>query len=278
MSNEQCKDCAAMSAIITCQNASFGYDGHIVVSGLNFTVEDADYLCIAGENGSGKSTLVKGLLQLIKPMGGTITYSAELGRVHHRDAIGYLSQASVVKKDFPAGVYETVLSGNVARMGLRPFYFRKEKQAAQENMKRLGIADLKERCYRELSGGQQRRVLLARALCAISGVSQTQGERAQGERAQKVLVLDEPAAGLDPLAAGNLYDLLKNINQELGITIIMVSHDVEAAMMYAKHILHLDQGHCFFGVTAEYRVTDFCRQFTGGNRNEQYRYNLSGNV
>jgi zinc transport system ATP-binding protein len=169
-------------------------------------------------------------------------------------------------------------------MGLRPFYSRRDTQKAKENMRLLGSADLKDRCYRELSGGQQRRVLLARALCAISGDSvsgdSVSGDsiQAQGEAAQKLLVLDEPAAGLDPLAAGNLYELLRKINQELGITIIMVSHDIEAAMVYAKHILHLDQRQCFFGVTGEYRVTDFCRQFTGGTRNEQYLYNVSGNV
>jgi zinc transport system ATP-binding protein len=240
-----------MSDVITCQNAAFGYDGHIVVSGLTFTIQGGDYLCIAGENGSGKSTVVKGLLRLIKPIQGTVTDAAAI-----YDAIGYLSQASVAKKDFPAGVFEIVLSGNLGKMGLHPFYSRKEKKAAEENLERLGIADLKETCYRELSGGQQRRVLLARALCGVS----------PGER--KLLILDEPLAGLDPLVSGALYRLLQKINQEMGITIIMVSHDIAAAIMYAKQVLHLDHGRSFFGTADEYMRSDFYRQFTGGRNNE----------
>jgi zinc transport system ATP-binding protein len=204
---------------ITCQNVSFGYDGHIIVRDLTVSIPQGDYFCIVGENGSGKSTLVKGLLGLIGPIEGT----AALGGEIKKKEIGYLSQQAAAKKDFPASAYEIVLSGNLGAMGFRAFYSRREKQRAEENLKRLEITDLKERCYRELSGGQQRRVLLARALCA----------------AQKLLVLDEPAAGLDPLATADLYRLLKKINQDMGITIIMVSHDIEAAKKYAAHILNL---------------------------------------
>ncbi|MDR1933548.1 MAG: metal ABC transporter ATP-binding protein [Spirochaetales bacterium] len=227
-------------ALLTAAGAAFGYDGHMVVRDLDFTVNRKDYLCIVGENGSGKSTLVKGILRLIAPMQGSITFGAGITR----NEIGYLCQQPAVKKDFPAGVYEVVLSGNSGAMGLRPFYTRKEKQAAAENMRRLGIADLRERCFRELSGGQQRRVLLARALCA----------------SRKLLVLDEPAAGLDPPGTAIVYNLLKKINQEMDVTIIMVSHDIEAAAEYSRKILHLKNKQYFFGDAAEYMQSDERRQ------------------
>jgi zinc transport system ATP-binding protein len=229
--------------LIACRDVSFGYDGHIVVRELDFAVQAEDYLCIVGENGSGKSTLIKGLLRLLNPVRGTIVYDKEItGKT-----TGYLPQQAVVKKDFPAGVYEIVLQGFLGSMGLRPFYSRREKQRAEENMERLGIGHLKEHCYRELSGGQQRRVLLARALCA----------------AQKLLVLDEPAAGLDPLVTADVYKLLKKINREMGITIIMVSHDIRTAAAYAKHILHLENRQSFFGTADEYPDSVFGRKFLG---------------
>jgi zinc transport system ATP-binding protein len=225
--------------VISAINAAFGYDGHIVVRELNFSAAKGDYLCVVGENGSGKSTLIKGILRLINPMEGSIRFSAEISQ----NGIGYLSQQAAAKKDFPAGVYEIVLSGNLGGMGLRPFYSHKEKQSAEENMERLGIAGLRDRCFRELSGGQQRRALIARALCAGSGL----------------LVLDEPAAGLDPLITAEVYGLLEKLNRELGLAIIMVSHDIEAALKYARNILHLKKlapdgvnSPCYFGSAAEY--------------------------
>jgi zinc transport system ATP-binding protein len=207
-------------AIITCQNAAFGYDGLAIINGLDFTVNAGDYLCIVGKNGSGKSTLIKGMLRLLNPLRGEISFCSGF----KRENSGYLSQETAVKKDFPAGVFEIVISGAVGGMGLRPFYSLKEKRRALENMDHLGIANLKSRSFSELSGGQQRRVLIGRALCAT----------------EQLLVLDEPAAGLDPLATVELYTLLQKINSEMGITIIMVSHDIEATEKYATKILHME--------------------------------------
>ena len=226
--------------LIKGQNVSFGYDGHIVVRDLDFSVDHGDFICIAGENGSGKTTLLKGLLRLIAPMEGTISFSDELKQT----GTGYLSQEAVAKKDFPAGVFEIALSGNIGKMKMRPFYTGAEKNSAEENLKRLGIADLKNRCFRELSGGQQRRVLLARSLCA----------------AEKLLVLDEPFSGLDPLISAELYALLKKINREMGITIIMVSHDIEAANCATK-VLHLQKRQLFFGSMEDYRNSETGKRF-----------------
>jgi zinc transport system ATP-binding protein len=226
--------------LINCQNLSYGYDGHIAVSGLNFFVQAGDFLLVAGENGSGKSTLIKGLLRLIAPMEGTITFAPEFAR----SRIGYLSQQTAAKQDFPAGVFEIALSGHLGKKGLWSFYTRAEKQKAEENLRLLGIAELKGRCFRDLSGGQQRRVLLARSLCA----------------AEKLLVLDEPFAGLDPLISAELYRLLAKINRETGMAIIMASHDIEAAGCAAK-VLHLQKRQLFFGSMEDYLSSETGKKF-----------------
>ena len=230
--------------LITCKNVSFAYDGVTAVRDLNFSVAQRDYLCVVGENGAGKSTLISGLLRLKKPFSGTICMGGGL----LPGEIGYLPQQTAIQKDFPASVYEVVLSGCLNRLGAKPFYTRAEKALADENLRRMEIENLKNRCYRELSGGQQQRVLLARALCAT----------------KKVILLDEPAAGLDPVVTQNLYELIRQINEDMGITIIMVSHDIHAAVQYAKHILHLCHSQLFFGTTEDYRNSEVGSRFIGG--------------
>ncbi|MDR3170571.1 MAG: metal ABC transporter ATP-binding protein [Treponema sp.] len=225
-------------AFITVEDISFAYDGNVVVQGLNFSVDPGDYFCIVGENGSGKSTLVKGILGLIHPVQGSVKRGEGI-KTHE---IGYLPQQRAAQKDFPAGVYEVVLSGRLSTRGIRPFYSRTDKDAAEKNLERLGIADIRNRCYRDLSGGQQQRVLLARSLCA----------------APKLLVLDEPAAGLDPVVSTEVYHLL-----ETGITIIMVSHDIAGVLRYANKILHLHKEALFFGSPGAYTRSELGRRFLG---------------
>ena len=216
---------------LTCQNLSVGYDGRPVLQGLNFEVSAGDYLCIVGENGSGKSTLMKTILGLQTPIGGTVLTGDGL----RKNEIGYLPQQTQVQKDFPASVKEIVLSGCQGRCGRRPFYSKKEKRLAADAMDKMRISQLAGRCYRELSGGQQQRVLLARALCAT----------------RKMLLLDEPVSGLDPKVTVEMYELIESLNQEDGITVIMISHDLSAALRYASHILHIDDS-VFFGTKADY--------------------------
>ena len=251
--------------IISCQNLSLGYDGKAVIRDLTFQVEHGDYLWVVGENGSGKSTLIKGILRLLSPLNPPnsnegITFCEEL----KQGRIGYLPQQIALKKDFPAGVYEIVLSGNLGGMGLRPFYNTKEKRLAEEAMEQLGITDLRENCFRELSGGQQRRVLLARALCAAQTKTKSGGyDHKEINASCRLLVLDEPAASLDPLVTSEVYDLLNTLNQKTGISIIMVSHDTNAASKYAKHILHLEEGQGFFSTTTEYLSSERGKKFFG---------------
>ncbi len=230
-------------AQLTCQNLSVGYDGRPVLQGLNFEVSAGDYLCIVGENGSGKSTLMKTILSLQAPIGGTVLTGDGL----RKNEIGYLPQQTQVQKDFPASVKEIVLSGCQGRCGRRPFYSKKEKRLAADAMDKMRISQLAGRCYRELSGGQQQRVLLARALCAT----------------RKMLLLDEPVSGLDPKVTVEMYELIESLNQEDGITVIMISHDLSAALRYASHILHIDDS-VFFGTKADYLRSPQGKLFDSG--------------
>lgn len=230
-------------SLIDCKNLELAYDNKTVLSDLSFEINRGDYLCIVGENGSGKSTLMKALLGLIKPVSGKISFCC----AKHSE-IGYLPQQTDIQRDFPASVYEVVISGTLGKRGLSPFYSKKEKDLAKKNMELLGISDLSKNSYQDLSGGQQQRVLLARAMCATT----------------TLLLLDEPVAGLDPIVTAEMYKIIKELNEK-GITIIMISHDISAATEYASHILHLKHGSFFFGKTDEYISNDISSKFIGGD-------------
>ena len=198
---------------IKCNDLDIGYDGKTVVSGLNFEINDGDYLCIVGENGSGKTTLMKTLLGLVPLLGGSI-------QGLNKNDIGYLPQISDIQKDFPATVEEVVLSGTK-----KLFYRKKEKDLIRFNLERLNIANLSKCKFSELSGGQRQRVLLARALCA----------------SKKILLLDEPVSGLDPKAAAMMYEIINKLNKEDGMTIIMISHDLNGSLKYASNVLNVGE-------------------------------------
>ncbi|MCI6090474.1 MAG: ATP-binding cassette domain-containing protein [Erysipelotrichaceae bacterium] len=198
---------------IKCIDLDIGYDGKAVVSGLNLKINDGDYLCIVGENGSGKTTLMKTLLGLIPLLGGSI-------QGLNKNDIGYLPQISDIQKDFPATVEEVVLSGTK-----KLFYRKKEKDLMRFNLERLNIANLSKCKFSELSGGQRQRVLLARALCA----------------SKKILLLDEPVSGLDPKATAMMYEIINKLNKEDGMTIIMISHDLNGSLKYASNVLNVGE-------------------------------------
>lgn len=233
-------------SLLTIKDLSLGYDSNTILEGLNFAVDEGNYLCIVGENGAGKTTLMKTLLGLQEHKQGQIVFGNGL----KKKEIGYLPQQSEIQRDFPATVQEIVLSGFIGQMGLRPFYSKKEKEIAKNNMERMGIYALKDHCYRELSGGQQQRVLLARALCAT----------------KKILLLDEPVAGLDPKVTTEMYSEIEQLNGD-GITIIMISHDIASAVKYASHILHIGK-EIFFGTKSDYLESSIGKYFVG---REEYR-------
>ena len=219
-------------AILSCKNLNVQYDNQVALKDVNFDLEDGDYLCIIGDNGSGKSTLMKSILGLVTPKSGSIQYGAQL----KNHDIGYLPQQTIVQRDFPASVYEVVLSGCLNKRWRRPFYSKEEKQRAINNLKKLKIEHLKNKCYRDLSGGQQQRVLIARALCA----------------SEKILLLDEPVTGLDPVTTKHLYDIIEELNRDYKMSIIMVTHDMNSGLEHATKILRLNKEVVFYGTPDEY--------------------------
>lgn len=227
--------------LLSCRDVSLGYEGQPIWEHLDFQVCAGDYVCIVGENGSGKSTLLKSLLGLLKPLHGSITMAPSLAS----GAIGYLPQQTRAQRDFPATVYEVVLSGFLNGKKHRFFYSSAEKSRALMNLGKLGVLELKDRCYRELSGGQQQRVLLARALCAT----------------RKMLLLDEPVSGLDPAASAEMYRIIGRLNREDGVTVVMISHDLQAALDHASHVLYLGQ-QTFFGTRQAFLETELARRYS----------------
>lgn len=227
--------------LIVCRDASLGYEGQSVLAHLDLTIRAGDYLCIVGDNGSGKSTLLRGLLGLLSPQSGEILRAPEL----RQGAVGYLPQQTRAQRDFPATVLEVVLSGCLNRRGLHFLYTPAQRSETMMNLGKLGILELKDACYRDLSGGQQQRVLLARALCA----------------AKSLLILDEPITGLDPAAAQDLYKTLAYLNEKEGMAIVMVTHDLKAALKSARTVLHIGRSGLFSGTKADYLASPQGRRF-----------------
>lgn len=230
--------------LLKCEHVDFGYENYDVVKDVTMEIREGDYLCIVGENGSGKSTMMKGILGLLKPTGGTITLSDDL----KRSGIGYLPQQTPAQKDFPATVQEVVISGCLGKRGRRPFYSANERKTAEMNMERLGITELRKSCYRDLSGGQKQRTLIARALCATD----------------KLLILDEPITGLDPSTTQDFYRVIRHLNRDEKVAVLMVSHDIQNIVTQAHRILQLKQTVQFYGSVDEYKNSAFGREFLGG--------------
>ena len=233
------------SVLLRCRDVSLGYEHKPLLEHLDLTVRTGDYVAVLGENGSGKSTLLKSLLGLIPPLAGEIDCPAR-----REGRLGYLPQQTPAQRDFPATVEEVVLSGFLNRRKRRFFYTGAERSAALMHMGKLGILELRERGYRELSGGQQQRVLLCRALCA----------------ADALLILDEPVTGLDPAAAQDLYKTLRYLNDKEHMAIVMVTHDVNAALREATTILHIGQHRFFCGSVEAYLHDEAGKRFGGQRR------------
>ncbi len=227
--------------LIFCEDASLGYDNQAIIEHFYFQVAAGDYVCVVGENGSGKSTLLKTILGLIKPVKGEVVLDDAI----RQGAIGYLPQQTQIQRQFPASVMEVVLSGFLNRKRKSPFFRADEKKIAWKQLKKLGMEQFANACYANLSGGQQQRVLLARALCAAGAI----------------LVLDEPATGLDPMAAESLYENLEMLHEE-GMAVVMVTHDIRSAVSQADYILHLNDGDYFYGSVEKYMDSEYSDIFS----------------
>ncbi len=212
---------------------TLGYENEKIINNISFSVEEKDFIIVVGKNGAGKSTLIKGILGLIKPMSGEIVFDESLNKKH----IGYMPQETKVDGAFPASVMEIVLSGRINKMGKRPFYNKEDKAEAIKALKILNILDIKNKSFCDLSGGQRQKTLLARSLCATD----------------KLLILDEPSNNLDNTSREEFYLLLMKLNKELGISIIMISHDVDIDKMLGNKLLRItDNGYEFKNLEDDY--------------------------
>ena len=217
--------------LIELKNVTLGYENHIVLKNINMTIDESDFICIVGPNGSGKSTLVKGILGLIKPIKGKIVY-----KNLKQNFIGYMPQETKVDSNFPASVFEIVLSGTLNKKGIHLTYNKEDKESALENLNILGILDLKDKNFCDLSGGQRQKVLLARSLCAT----------------KKLLILDEPSNNLDKLSKEELYKTIIDLNKSKNITIIMITHDLDHDNLLGNKILSLRDNDIFYGTTKDF--------------------------
>ena len=218
-------------SLIDVKNVTLGYEKHVVLSNISFSIEEGDILCIVGPNGSGKSTLIKGILGLIKPMKGKIKFN-DL----KQEFIGYMPQETKVDSNFPASVFEIVLSGTLNTKGLLSFYNKTDKERALNSLKILNISNLKNKCFCDLSGGQRQKVLLARSLCAT----------------KRLLILDEPSNNLDSKSKSDLYETIKDLNKNHHITIIMITHDLDHNNLIGNKILSLREDEIFYGNTKDF--------------------------
>ena len=204
--------------LIEVKKLNFAYSGDKdTLKNINIKVEEGEFLCIVGENGSGKSTLMKCILGLNK---------IESGEIKVQGRIGYLPQVTEIQNNFPATIEEIVLSGTIPDNPIKIFYTKEDKKKAKDIMEKLELYNMRKKCFTELSGGQKQRVLIARALCST----------------EKILLLDEPVNGLDPKIVNQIYKLLSKLNKENGLTIIMVSHDVDRALKYSTRVIEIENG------------------------------------
>ena len=217
--------------LINVNHLTLGYEHQKVIQDLSFTVEKGDFITIIGANGSGKSTLVKGLLGLIKPMQGDIQYHIDTKQ------IGYMPQETKIDSTFPASVEEIVLSGTLNRLGHRPFYGKKERKLADDSLALLDILDLKKKSFADLSGGQRQKVLLSRALSAT----------------RELLILDEPSNNLDFSSREEFYKIIHRLNKEEGITILMITHDLDMHAIAGNKIIAFEDQEIFVGKIEDYR-------------------------
>jgi len=217
--------------LIKVKNVSFGYTGNEdIIKHINIDINKGDFVCIIGENGSGKSTLIKCILNLNSDYEGEIILE---------EKIGYLPQITEVQNNFPASIEEVVLSGTIPNNVRKIWYSKEDKEVANEVMNSLELYEIRKKCFRELSGGQKQRVLIARAMCTTS----------------KILILDEPTNGLDPNIAVQIYEILKKLNKEKELTIIMVSHDINRSLKYCTRVVEMKKGQIIFNdVPSKYKV------------------------
>jgi zinc transport system ATP-binding protein len=203
--------------ILEIKGVEAGYDGETALKDVNLDVYSDDFIGVVGPNGGGKTTFLKVILGMLKPYRGTVNFLNGGSKERMRE-IGYLPQYIKIDDKFPISVFDVVLSGLTPEKKLFFHYKRKDKQRVEEMLEKMGIQHLKDKTIGELSGGQMQRVFLSRAIIS----------------SPKLLVLDEPNTFVDNQFEGELYELLKKLNDEMAI--ILVTHDLGIITPYVKTI------------------------------------------
>jgi zinc transport system ATP-binding protein len=208
--------------LIDITDMSFSYENNRILENISLNINKGDYVGIIGANGTGKSTLLKLILGLLSPEVGNI--------IRQEDNIGYVPQVGLtIKSDFPATVEEVVLLSLCSRIGLFRRTKKKHMDLVDHILEIVGMNDYKHQLIGKLSGGQQQKVLIAKALI----------------NEPSMLILDEPNAGIDEASQRKLYELLKNLNKEQGITIVMVTHSVDSVALDMNKIFELKENRLF---------------------------------
>ena len=215
--------------ILRCDNLTLAYGKDVVISELDLSISEGDFLCVVGPNGSGKTTFINGILGLLKPKSGKVILNG-----FSEKQIGYIPQENLIDDSFPASVFEIVLSGSLNE-GYN-IYNSEIRKRAESILRTVGILKLKDKSFGEISGGERQKVLIARALMA----------------SKKLLILDEPSNNLDQKSKKWLYEFLEKLNQSDGMTIIMVTHDLDHGNLIGNKILSLREKDVFFGTTKEF--------------------------
>lgn len=243
--------------VIEIENLWFSYGAEPVLEDISLTVERGDILGLIGPNGSGKTTLLKLILGVLKPQHGVIRiFGQELERFRERARIGYVRQRSWdFERNFPASVEEIVRLGRVPRLWWGR-WSRADTDAIEKAMRAVHIEELRQRPISELSGGQQQRVFLARVLA----------------QEPEILLLDEPTAAVDPKVEAEFYELLGRLNREHGLTIVLVSHDIEAIVKQVTKIACLNRKLLFCGTPQECLASDLLEKVYTGKKLVQHQH------
>ena len=217
-----------MEPILHVDNLSFRYHREPVFSKVGFSLLPGDFAAVIGANGTGKSTLIKLILGLLQPASGQIhLFGQERHDFSDWGKVGYLPQGqALTAQSFPATSAEVVLTGLWPEMGLLRFPRRKHREQVRKTLALVGLEQEAGRLVNQLSGGQQQRVMLARVLI----------------NKPELMILDEPSTGIDDRSAMSLYALLRELNQSIGLTILMVTHDIARAEPYLNRIFCLESG------------------------------------
>ncbi|MDX8359569.1 metal ABC transporter ATP-binding protein [Cytobacillus sp. IB215316] len=228
--------------ILEIGDLTFGYEQENVLEDINLVMPQGAFLGLVGPNGSGKSTLLKCILGLIKPQFGSIRlFGTEIHKFKNWHKIGFVSQkANSFNSGFPATVLEVVLSGLTSKVGLLRFFSREHKLAAAKAIASVGMSQYTNRNIGELSGGQQQRVFIARAI--VSDPS--------------LLILDEPTVGVDATNVQSFYNMLEDLNQNLGISLLLVTHDIGTITDKVSHVACLNKTLHFHGKTEQFESLD----------------------